>query len=175
MVLLYFIIWACCTMKGKFLDFRHLEYSEAALCTYIQTFLSWGTQSVTLRLTIKYRQILKILSSNGAMNLFVLLGRLISRTCSFGHTAVTKGNVEEGYKHNVKWIYFQSDSVKAEVSTLWTCDKWLAGWRYDKSNGSVCSVCKSSPQHKNEQSEEAVIRRKIHPLQVEKRTNQQIK
>lgn len=118
MVLLYFMIWACCTMKDKFLDFRHLGYSVAALCTYIQTLLSSGTQSVTLRLTVKYRQILKILSSNGAMNILVLLGRLFSRTWSFGHTAVTKGYVEGGYKHNIKWIYFQSSSVKAEVSTL---------------------------------------------------------
>lgn len=52
------------------------------------------------------------------MNLLILLGRLFSRTRSFGHTAVTEGNVEEGYKHNIKWIYFQSGSVKAEVSTL---------------------------------------------------------
>lgn len=52
------------------------------------------------------------------MNLLVLLGRQFSKTLSFGHTAVTKGNVEEGYKHSIKWIYFQRGSVKAEVSTL---------------------------------------------------------
>lgn len=50
--------------------------------------------------------------------MLVLLRRLFSRTLSFGHTAITKENVKDGYKHNIKWIYFQRGSVKAEVSTL---------------------------------------------------------
>ena len=66
-----------------------------------------------------------MLSCIGAMNLFVgLLGRLFNRARSFVHTAVTKGDVEEGYKHNIKWIFFQRGCVKAGTEhALWSRDK----------------------------------------------------
>lgn len=53
-------------------------------------------------------------------------------TWSFGHAAGTKGNVEEGYKHNIKWIYFQKGSVKAGVSTL--CEAVINDWQVEGIN-----------------------------------------
>lgn len=64
--------------------------------------------------------------------LLILLERLFNRAWSSGHTAVTNGNVEEGYKHITKWIYFQRGCVNVGTEhALWSHDKWLAGCRQE--------------------------------------------
>lgn len=57
--------------------------------------------------------------------------------------------MEEGYKHNIKWIYFQRDYEKLELSMHCGAmvNDWQAAGRNPESNS---SVCKRSPQHKNE-------------------------